>query len=140
MAAAAAAGLLLLARLCCRGFFPSVCRQERRASAAAAGLGAGPSHPPAACAAWLAPQCVAHLPSPPAPQALRLDAAWAPLAASMADFEARAQQLQELLADASSRSVLAELQLDFNGFYARRRQQRQRQQERQEAGQQQGEA
>lgn len=52
-------------------------------------------------------------------QALRLDATWLPLAAGIADFERRAQQLQELLRDVSGNSVLAELQLDFNGWHAR---------------------
>jgi hypothetical protein len=53
--------------------------------------------------------------------ALRLDEAWAPLAAAMAGFEARVQQLQQALQDTGARTALAELQLDFNGWYAKRR-------------------
>ncbi len=54
-------------------------------------------------------------------QALRLDDAWRPLAATIADYEARVQQLLSLLHASSGPSGLAELalQLDFNNFYSR---------------------
>ncbi|KAL4440500.1 hypothetical protein ABPG75_003513 [Micractinium tetrahymenae] len=65
-------------------------------------------------------------------QALRLDATWRPLAAAIADFEARVQQLLSLLHASSSGSGLAELalQLDFNGFYQRRQEEAQERRQR----------
>ncbi|KAI7838596.1 hypothetical protein COHA_007604 [Chlorella ohadii] len=70
-------------------------------------------------------------------QALRLDDAWRPLAEAMHEFEERALQLQDVLRDAGASSPLAELQLDFNGYLQRRRQERQRQEAQQQQRQQQ---